>query len=110
MAMWRGTRLECLSALSRRRREGTLRSAAADASRRMLADLVEDALVVEPHPEVWDRAERLLETHPLNAADALQLASALAWCRERPGGRGFVCLDTRLREAATREGFVLLPE
>jgi len=60
--------------------------------------------------DVWDRAERLLEIHPLNAADALQLAFALAWCQERPQGRAFICLDGKLREAARREGFRLLPE
>jgi hypothetical protein len=110
MALWCGTRLECLSALSRRRREGALNSAEVGAARKTLADLGREALVVEPLPDVWDRAERLLEVHPLNAADALQLSSALAWCQERPQGRVFICLDGKLREAARREGFRLLPE
>jgi hypothetical protein len=43
------------------------------------------------------------------AADTLQLAASLVWCRERPVGRSFVCLDARLREAAVREGFSVLP-
>jgi len=110
MALWCGTRLECLSALSRRRREGTLNSTKADTARKVLADLGREALIVAPLPDVWDRAERLLEVHPLNAADAMQLASALAWCQERPQGRVFTCLDGKLREAARREGFRLFPE
>ena len=48
---------------------------------------------------------RLLLSHPFRAADALQLASALVWCREQTAGAGFVSLDNRLRAAATREGF-----
>jgi hypothetical protein len=54
-------------------------------------------------------AEQALTTHPLRAADALQLASALIWCGSQPRGRTFVCLDERLRTAASRSGFVLLP-
>ena len=38
-----------------------------------------------------------------------QLASALVWCAEEPRDESFVCLDARLREAAAREGFRLLP-
>jgi hypothetical protein len=38
-----------------------------------------------------------------------QLAAALVWCEEQSAGEVFVCLDDRLREAARREGFSLLP-
>ena len=55
------------------------------------------------------RAMRLLTAHPLRPGDALQLAAALSWCGEKPAGAGFVCLDQRLREAAQREGFEVLP-
>ena len=54
-------------------------------------------------------AERLLDIHPLRAADSLQLAAGLLWAQERPAGREFVCLDGRLREAARREGFSIIP-
>lgn len=67
------------------------------------------ATEVRPSDEVRARAMRLLSIHPLRAADALQLAAALVWCRERTAGAGFVCLDGRLREAAGREGFEVLP-
>ena len=45
----------------------------------------------------------------LSAPEALQLAAALVWCRERTRGVAFVCLDERLRGAATLEGFKVLP-
>ncbi|MBI3456110.1 MAG: hypothetical protein HY002_10030 [Candidatus Rokubacteria bacterium] len=39
----------------------------------------------------------------------LQLAAALLWVRGHAAQDGFVCLDQRLREAARREGFAVLP-
>jgi len=59
--------------------------------------------------EVRESAGRVLLLHPLRAADSLQLAAALLWARSRPAGHDFVCLDERLREAASREGFVVFP-
>ncbi len=42
-------------------------------------------------------------------SDALWLAAALVWCNEAPQGDSFVSLDDRLREAARREGFAVVP-
>src|SRR5262249_13992716 len=39
----------------------------------------------------------------------LQLAAALGWVQGQPSGQPFVCLDHRLRAAAQREGFLLMP-
>ncbi len=47
----------------------------------------------------------------LPVTSTLQLAAALTWVRPRPPHRhAFVSLDPRLREAAAKEGFRLLPE
>jgi len=54
-------------------------------------------------------AERLLTTHALRAADALQLAAALQWRGEPSSGAQFVSFDGRLRGAAYAEGFAVLP-
>ncbi len=55
-------------------------------------------------------AERVVEAHPLRAADALQIAAALVAAEEDPGSLPFVTLDRNLAEAAEREGFrVYLP-
>ena len=74
-----------------------------------LAAVLDAANAVQPGDEVCVKALRLLGVHPLRAADASQLAAALLWTRERPGGRDFVCLDERLRTAAAIEGFRVLP-
>jgi hypothetical protein len=46
---------------------------------------------------------------PVAPAVALKLAAARVWCEEQPAGESFVCLGERLREAASREGFSVLP-
>ena len=48
--------------------------------------------------------------HPVKAADCLQLAAALRRCEGDTSGSGFVCLDERLRPAASDGGFEVLPE
>jgi hypothetical protein len=53
-------------------------------------------------------AERLLRTHPLRAADSLQLAAALIAADHDPSNLEIVCLDARLTSAARREGFAVL--
>jgi hypothetical protein len=47
---------------------------------------------------VRDRAERLLATHALAAADALQLGAALVLSSERPRGKHFITSDEPLQK------------
>jgi uncharacterized protein len=108
-AVWWASRVECMSAVERRRREGGMSPQAFDEARRRLGAILEEVAVVQPHALVLERAERLLAVHPLRAADALQLGAALVACDEAPRGEGFVCLDDHLREAARREGFDVRP-
>ena len=110
VTLWWGTPVECLSATYRRHREAPLPAPLLTAALDRLRALVEDADTVIPTDEVRRRAGRLVAAHPLRAADALQLAAALIWCEEQSAGEAFVCLDERLREAARREGFSLVPE
>jgi predicted nucleic acid-binding protein len=95
--------------LSRLRREGDLEASDLDQARHLLWQLAEGWSEISPGPEVRDQAVRLLGLHPLRAADALQLAAAIVWADRRPLGRHFTCLDGRLREAARKEGFLVLP-
>ncbi len=109
-AVWWASPVECQSALYRRHREGGLPTAVLTRTLERLKALVADVDIVAPTPLLRERARRLLAGHPLRAGDALQLAAALVWCDESPEGDTFVCLDTRLVEAARREGFTVLPE
>lgn len=110
MVVWWATQVECVSAISRRAREGTLAPENEASSRGLLNDLSGNWTETQPTARLRALAEQVLSIHSLRAADALQLAAALVWCCSQPQGRHFVCLDERLRNAATRSGFVLLPE
>lgn len=108
IAVWWGTRLECVAGITAATRRG-LRPGQQRRAWARLNPLAAVWLEIEPSPRLRPSAERLLRAHPLSAADALQLAAALDWCGEAATGRGFVCLDERLRDAATGEGFAVLP-
>jgi predicted nucleic acid-binding protein len=107
--VWWGTRMECLSALARRIREGAIGTPTEAHVKGILSSLYAEWSEVQPNEVVRQRAERLLRLHPLRASDAFQLASAVIWAQESPAGLDIVCLDQNLRQAASREGFTVLP-
>lgn len=109
VVLWWASPVECQSAIYRRYRDGALPEAALTQALTRLRTLVLHVDFVVPSNRVRDRAGRVLAAHPLRAGDALQLAAALVWCEEAPQGDSFVSLDDRLREAARREGFDVLP-
>jgi hypothetical protein len=107
-AVWCLTEVEVVSALARRIRQ-RMPSEDAGKARERLQTLVERWEEVSALQSVRTRALRLLETHSLRAADALQLAAALIFCDEQTEGLPFVCLDDRLSDAARKERFPVLP-
>lgn len=109
MVVWWGTPVECGSAIARRERDGTLALADATGALSRLRSLAKSWSEVVASDSVSSTALRLLRTHPLRAADSLQLAAALVAAEGDPASLQFVCLDERLREAADREGFITLP-
>jgi uncharacterized protein len=104
LAFW-ATRVECESAISRLEREGGLQKRSAAAARARLDRFAATWHEVQPLDALGDNARRLLRVHELRAADALQLAAALAAAEGRPAGLALVSLDDRLAGAAEREGF-----
>jgi hypothetical protein len=106
--VWCLTPVEIASALARRTRDGLLPHGE-DSFRsvwKLLSDHWRENASLE---RVRARALRLLSVHSLRSGDALQLAAALVASDDRPETLPFVCLDDRLREAARREGFPVLP-
>ncbi len=110
MVVWWATRTECVSALARLARNGTFTSKAEGQARSVLSALATAWSEISPSTPLRERAERLLAVHPLRAADAFQLSAALLWARGRTAMHAFISFDTRLRAAAVREGFRVLPE
>ena len=109
MLSWWGTDVECASALARLEREGGLDPSDVRRALRRLSELRRAWYEVLPCDAIRETAIRLLRVHNLRAADALQLAAAVVASAGRPSALGFVCLDTRLTQAAEREGFSMLP-
>lgn len=109
IVVWALAGTEIVSALARRRRDGAIPAPAFGAAKRRLLQLEGAWNEVANLDAVRARARRLLEAHPLRAADALHLAAALLAVEERPQGLGFVTFDLRLADAAEREGFAVLP-
>jgi hypothetical protein len=109
MVVWWGSLVECHSAFARLRRDKILKHSEEDQVRHLLAILADAWTEIDPSGDIRDIASRLILRHPLRAADSLQLAAALVWAGKTPKGHGFVCLDNRLRAAARKEGFALMP-
>jgi hypothetical protein len=106
---WSVSAVEIAAAVERRTREGSLTDAERTAARSALAELAAAWTEIAALGPVRERAMRLVATHPLRAADAMQLGAALVAVSDRPAGHEFVCTERRLRDAAAREGFRVLP-
>ena len=109
IVVWWATRTECVSAFVRQVRERGLKLAGEKQARHLLETLAQSWIEVQPTRNLRGAAERLLAVHPLRAAEALQLAAALQWSQRQTTGMCLVSFDARLREAAYKEGFTVLP-
>ncbi len=109
VAIWWATPTECQSALYKRHRQVPIAGPLLRQALQRIDAVVDDVDTVVPTEQVRQRARRLLAAHALRAADALQLAAALTWCKESPARECFVCLDARLVDAASKEGFQTAP-
>ena len=105
LVVWWATEVECISAITRQERDGALDASDVAAAADRLGALAASWREVEPIAQVRQTAIRLLRTHPLGAADALQLAAAIMAADGSPRTLPFVTLDERLALAAQREGF-----
>ena len=105
MIVWWATPVEVQSALTRVLRMGAISSADRTEAQTTLELVREVWTEVQPSRSIRETAESLLSRFPLRAADALQLAAALAWCQHRPAGRAFLSGDLQLLAAASQLGF-----
>ncbi|MGA8428212.1 MAG: PIN domain-containing protein [Candidatus Sulfotelmatobacter sp.] len=103
--VWWATPVEITSALARLLRMKQLGAEDWTKSHSLLSTLTESWFVVQPSDVLRARAMQLVDRYDLRAADALQLAAALAWREDMPQGSLFLTSDQRLREAAILSGF-----
>lgn len=104
MIVWGLTPTEVWSAIARKRREGVIRSPDVRAARRRLEAMSRAWVEIQDLRAVREVAQRLLDTHVLRAADALQLGAAVVAAGGRPSSLPFLTLDEHLGEIAEREG------
>ncbi len=104
LLVWWGTPVECVSAISRREREGAIDLGDSVFALDRLEALSLRWHVVQPVRAIQDLACRLLRVHPLRAADSLQLAAAIAVNNGSTFRLRMVGLDDRLAQASAREG------
>jgi len=107
MVVWTLTPVEVVSALRRLVRERAVSEDAARVAEIRLGEMMERCHVVIDVEVVKSLAARLLRLHSLRAFDALQLGAALHWTEGHPQGRMLHTLDSRLAQAAEREGFLV---
>ncbi len=106
--VWASTRVELLSAFARRRREEPGAARRLSAARREMIVAWADWSEITTIEVVRRHAERLVESHPLRAADAFQLGAALVAADGDPTALAFVTFDDAQADAAEREGFHVL--
>ena len=109
MLVWCLSKIEVISALCRRLRDKAFGEEEFQKAKGHLNDLIERAYEVQAIEKVRARALRLLEVHPLRAADACQLAAVLVATQEDPHRLAMVCFDQNLKNAALKEGFLVNP-
>ena len=103
--VWWATSVEIASALARLVRMKQLNSSDWAKAGRIATALASGWSVIQPSEAVRTKATELVDDYDLRAADALQLAAALAWCENIPQGRVFLTADQKLQEAALLSGF-----
>jgi predicted nucleic acid-binding protein len=106
--VWWGSLVEVHSALCRLHRGGEITELEKQGAAGRLKMLSRAWKEILPEDQVRESATRLLDTHPLKAADSLQLAASLTWCEQRPAKRTFISGDHKLCEAAEAAGFLVL--
>lgn len=102
---WWGTPVECVSALARLERDGTLSPSGLRASIARMRRALTSWTGVEASDDVREQSIRLLRVHQLRAADAIQIAAAIVAAEFQPSTLEFVTLDRNQGAAADKEGF-----
>ena len=105
--VWTLTRVELLSAIARLRREDSRSATILTVARRNIMRAWDGWSEITNVELVRRHAERLVESYPLRAADALQLGAALIAAEGEPANLDLVTLDHNLADAAEREGFAV---
>jgi len=103
--IWWCTPVEAHSAIERLHAVRAITTPAFRAAKERAQTMLGSWREIHPTEAVRELALILLERFRLRAADALQLAAALVWCKQKPQNRIFVSNDVKLTAAAMDLGF-----
>jgi len=103
--VWWGSLVEVHSAIFRLHKGKEITDAGMKGALARLRRLSEEWKEILPGDAIRELAVRLLSEHSLRAADSLQPAASLTWCRQRPSRRNFICADHKLAQAVHLAGF-----
>ena len=102
IVVWTLTLVELISALARRRRRDPRHTEVISAARRDVLEIWGRWSEITAIEIVRRHAERLVEAHPIKAADALQIGAALVAAQQTPELYEFVTLDDRRRPPSAK--------
>ena len=103
--VWWETSVEICSALARLERENAISLQKRLNAEKRLRILENIWLEIQPNTRIKELARTFPAQYKMKAADSLQLAAALAWCKEFPKGKDFVSGDEKLIKVAATVGF-----
>jgi predicted nucleic acid-binding protein len=103
--VWWETSVEICSALARLERENIITlQKRLNAEKRL--EIIEKVWTeIQPAARIKELARTFPAQHKMKAADSLQLAAALFWCKEHPKGKDFISGDEKLIKVAQTVGF-----
>lgn len=105
--VWWETSIEISSALARLERENKISLRQRLKSEKRLKILEKVWTEIQPENRIKELARTFPSKYELKAADSIQLAAALVWCKEQPKGKNFVSGDEKLTKAAGSVGFTI---
>ena len=105
--VWWESSVEISSALARLERESKISLPQRQKAENRLEILEKVWKEIQPNVRIKELAKTLPVQHRLKAADSLQLAAALVWCKEQPKNKDFVSGDEKLVKVAEAIGFTI---
>lgn len=105
--VWWETSVEISSAIARIERENKITIQQRLNAEKRLEILEKVWTEIQPNSRIKELARTFPAKYKMKAADSLQLAVALVWCKEKPKGKDFVSGDEHLIKVAKTIGFTI---
>ncbi len=105
--VWWETSVEICSALARIERENKITFQQRLSAENRLQILKSVWNEIQPNSRIKELARTFPAQHKMKAADSLQLAASLLWCKENPKSKDFVSGDEKLIQVAETVGFTI---